>query len=121
MPHTDRLVFVYNARSGLLSAARDAVHKLLSPATYPCQLCALTYGAVSMDRAWADFIVALPLPVTFRYRDTATEWLPPDAALPVLLRVHEDAAAVLLSAEAIDGCETLTDLMAAVRAAIEGP
>ncbi len=121
MPQTDHLVFVYNARSGLLSAARDAVHKLMSPKTYPCQLCALTYGAVSMDRTWAKFITDLPLPVSFRYRDTASEWLPPDATLPVLLRVREGESAVLLSAEAIDGCETLTDLMASVRASTESP
>lgn len=31
----------------------DAAHKLISPATYSCSLCALTYGAVSMKRSWA--------------------------------------------------------------------
>lgn len=109
-----RLVFVYNAQSGLLSALKDGLHKALSPATYPCSLCALTYGAVSMKRTWADFIAALPMPVSFRYRDTATQWLAPDAPLPVLLAVDGDTATQLLSPEAIDACEDLEALMFAV-------
>ena len=118
MSDTAELVFVYNAKSGLLSAAKDAVHKALSPETYPCQLCALTYGAVSMNQTWAAFIGALPLPVSFRYRDTATRWLAPDAPLPVLLEVQGDSARELLGAAAIDACETLEALMAAVEAAV---
>lgn len=43
---TTTLIFVYNAKSGLISAFGDMVHKIVSPATYPCSLCALTYGAV---------------------------------------------------------------------------
>lgn len=114
-----RLVFVYNAQSGILSAAKDAAHKLLSPTTYPCRLCALTYGAVSMDRAWASFIANLPVPVSFAYRDTAARWLAPDTALPVMLSVSGDHAELRLSAEAINRCETLTDLMRAVETALE--
>ena len=118
MSDTPRLVFVYNARSGLLSAAKDAVHKLVSPGTYPCQLCALTYGAVSMDRTWATFITSLPIQVSFAYRDTATRWLPPGASLPLLLEVSGDHVQVRLGAEAINGCHTLADLIRAVETAI---
>ncbi|MGB0591911.1 MAG: hypothetical protein ACPGU1_19700, partial [Myxococcota bacterium] len=63
---------------------------------------------------WAEFIAALPMPVSFRYRDTATEWLAPDAPLPVLLAVEADTATELLSSEAINGCEDLEALMTAV-------
>ena len=111
---TPRLVFVYNAQSGLLSALKDGLHKALSPETYPCSLCALTYGPVSMKRRWANFVAALPVPVSFRYRDTATQWLPPDAPLPALLHVSGDSATQLLSAEAIDACGDLEALMMAV-------
>ena len=41
-----RLVFVYNANAGLVAGMLDSVHKVVSPATYPCSLCAVTYFAV---------------------------------------------------------------------------
>ena len=112
------LVFVYNAQSGLLSALKDGLHKALRPETYPCSLCALTYGAVSMKRPWATFIASLHVPVLFRYRDTARRWIPAGAALPLLLRVHDDDAEILLSAEDLDALETLDALMDAVRQVI---
>ncbi len=41
------LIFVYNANSDLFSTVTDFAHKILSPSTYQCQLCALTYGNFS--------------------------------------------------------------------------
>ncbi len=34
------LLFVDKANGGLMAGAFDLAHKLLSPATYPCRLCA---------------------------------------------------------------------------------
>ncbi len=59
---TTRLIFVYNADSGLLNAVKDAIHKAISPSTYPCRLCGLTFGAVRMKSAWKEFIDGLGLP-----------------------------------------------------------
>ncbi|MBJ6110230.1 hypothetical protein JAO73_14500 [Hymenobacter sp. BT523] len=64
-----RLLFVYNADTGLLPGLKDAFHKILSPATYPCALCAVTYGATSMRPEWRAFIKSLPVPVQFLHRD----------------------------------------------------
>ncbi|MBA3653170.1 MAG: hypothetical protein H0W70_03135 [Actinobacteria bacterium] len=47
----------------------DAAHKALSPSTYECDLCRVTYGLVRMKRAWRDFVRALPVPVVFLHRD----------------------------------------------------
>ena len=33
-----KLIFVYNANSGKLSAALDIAHKIISPSTYQCRL-----------------------------------------------------------------------------------
>ncbi len=46
---------MYNADSGILNALKDVAHKMLRPETYPCSLCALTYGAVSEKRKWREF------------------------------------------------------------------
>ncbi len=40
------LIFVYNADSGLLNAINDGILKIVSPSTYQCSLCSLTFGVV---------------------------------------------------------------------------
>lgn len=112
------LIAVYNADGGLLDAARDAVHKLVSPATYPCSLCALTYGAVSMRRVWRAFLDRLGMPVMFLYRDEFREDLDSrDLPLPVILLGGEtNPPEVLVSAAELDALPDLLALMALVEA-----
>lgn len=44
------LLFVYNADSSLFAQAKDYLHKTVSPDTYQCRLCQLTYPGMSMDQ-----------------------------------------------------------------------
>ena len=60
---------MYNADGGRLAGLKDMFHKILSPGTYPCSLCAVTYGATSMQPVWREFIRMLPVPVDFLHRD----------------------------------------------------
>ncbi|WP_086738266.1 hypothetical protein [Erythrobacter colymbi] len=110
------LIIVYNADGGLLNAARDAVHKLVSPANYPCSLCALTYGAVSMRGAWRAFLDRLGIPVLFLYRDEFREDLDSrDLPLPVILLGGEsDPPEVLVSAAELNALPDLPALIALV-------
>ncbi|MGB5227110.1 GTPase [Eudoraea sp.] len=50
-----RLIFVYNANSGLRNALLDGAHKALSPQTYQCNLCDLTFGLISEKETWKKF------------------------------------------------------------------
>jgi hypothetical protein len=63
------LLFVYNADSGLLNATVDFFHKIISPATYACSLCAVTYGKQGMRPDWREFVAELPVKTTFLHRD----------------------------------------------------
>lgn len=75
-PDDTRLLFVYNADSGLLNALKDALHKALAPDTYGCSLCATTYGAVSMKAEWREYVERLPYPAIFLHRDELRRDLP---------------------------------------------
>ena len=63
------LVFVYNADSGILNLMKDIAHKLLSPSTYPCSLCDLTYSAFGESKSWVRFRKALPVSQQYLHID----------------------------------------------------
>ena len=63
------LLFVYNADGGVVERTLDYLHKLSSPSTYACSLCALTYGPLGMRSRWRDFVERQPYKVRFLHRD----------------------------------------------------
>lgn len=113
-----RLILVYNADSGLLNAVKDAVWKVVRPATYPCSLCALTYGWVSMHGRWRRFLGQLPQAKVFHHRDDFALAFP-GLAIPlpaILLAEGEAPPQVLVSAAELDALPNLEALIALVAA-----
>jgi hypothetical protein len=106
------LVFVYNADSGVFNAMTDAAHKIFSPRTYACNLCALTYGAVQMRGEWREFLDGLGLPLEFLHADElAARYGLNDVPLPaVFTKGGGGGLSVLLSADSINACRTLDEL-----------
>jgi hypothetical protein len=111
-----RLILVYNADSGVLNMVKDAVWKVVRPSTYPCSLCALTYGWVAMHGQWRRFLDGLPHAKVFHHKDDFAVAFPSVAvALPVVLLAQGDGAPqVLVSASELDALPDLTALIAVV-------
>lgn len=110
---THSLIFVYNAERGFFPTLKDIAHKLLSPATYPCQLCAVTHGVIGMDSRWREFISAFPGELEFLHR---SEYLSrtdlPKVSLPVIFEKLGDATPrVLVTSEEISAIASATDLI----------
>ena len=106
-----RLLFVYNADSGVLNALKDLVHKNVSPKTYQCNLCALTFINVGMRGDWEEFIDGLGYPVEFLHRDELRGRAGvDDVCLPAVLRKDPVGASVLIPAEEINDLSTLDEL-----------
>jgi hypothetical protein len=63
------LILVYNAESGFFNIVKDGLHKIVSPSTCQCRLCALSFGTVRMKDEWRDFIGKLRIPTEFLHRD----------------------------------------------------
>ncbi len=105
------LVFVYNANSGLFNALMDMAHKILSPNTYPCSLCALTYGNFGMRREWRNFIDRLGTQVEFLHADELKDRYGVEAvALPAVFLEQGGELEVLVCKDALDACQTLSGL-----------
>jgi len=121
-PQRPRLILVYNADTGLIEALMHAVQKQFFPSTYPCSLCALTYGAVSMRGDWKRFWRSLDADVSFFHRDDFTESFPElgtggarEVALPsILLSEGGLEPRVLISNKELDAMADVDELMEAV-------
>lgn len=106
-----RLIFVYNARSGLFNALSDAAHKIFSPRTYQCNLCAITHSALGMRREWREFLDGLGVPLEFLHADELkARYGVSGVPLPAVFRGGGAGVEVLIDAESINACRTTGDL-----------
>jgi hypothetical protein len=94
------LIFVYNAEAGIVAGIMDSVHKIVSPATYACDLCAITYGLASMRSEWRNWLRTLDIPVQFFHRpDFRAAWPDATIVLPAILRERGGQLETLVSAD----------------------
>lgn len=105
------LVFVYNADSGVFNTLADAAHKIFSPRTYQCNLCALTHSAVGMRREWKRFLDGLDRPLEFLHADElkaryGVEGVP----LPAVFQRDGERLEELIGAASINACRTMDEL-----------
>jgi len=66
---TQKLIFIYNADSGLRNTIVDSAHKILSPDTYTCSLCDITFGAFTENSVWKKFRKETNLDMQFLHKD----------------------------------------------------
>jgi hypothetical protein len=105
------LVFVYNADSGVFNALADAAHKIFSPRTYACNLCALTHTALGMRGEWKSFLEGLGRPLEFLHADELrSRYRIEGVPLPAVFEKSEGGLRVLAGADAINACRTLDEL-----------
>ncbi len=103
-----KLIFVYNADSGLFNTLTDIAHKLFSPHSYPCTLCALTHSPVAMRGAWKAFIAGLDAECEFLHRDQfRTRYPTLEIPLPAVLYENGGDARLCLPADSINQCQEI--------------
>ena len=109
-----KLIFVYNADSGFISWLRDVSHKLMSPQSYECFLCALTHGTFREDARWKSFRKNSPIEMEFLHRDEFEEKFDMKEAYPVVLR-QNDGLEVVLSRSQLAHLSSVEDLIVTVK------
>lgn len=114
------LLFVYNADEGLFAAIGDAVHKVMSPATYACSLCAVSYGALRMRPDWRAYLQSLPFETRFFHRQDFKRAYPAlaELALPAILLDQGTGPRLLVEARTLDQVDQVDQLIATLRAAL---
>ena len=115
------LVFVYNADSGLFNTLTDVAHKIFSPRTYQCNLCALTHSAVGMRKEWKRFLDGLGGPLEFLHADELkARYGVKDVPLPAIFQSDGERLEVLVGANSINACWTMDDLKRLILEARDG-
>lgn len=105
------LIFVYNADSGLFNTMTDMAHKIFSPQTYSCNLCALTHSNFGMRKEWKHFIESLKLPVQFLHgNELKARYSAVSLSLPLVLIEEDEKIEVLVDSDAINGCRSIDEL-----------
>jgi hypothetical protein len=111
-----QLLFVYNADSGIFNTLADIGHKIFSPETYNCQLCALTHGHFRERDEWRAFVESLEVGCDFMHRDEfRRRWPDTRAELPAVFRLEASGPVTCLDAAAIRACQHLAELQSAIR------
>jgi hypothetical protein len=109
------LVFVYNADSGLFNTVADIAHKVVSPQTYQCNLCALTHSPFGMRKSWQGFLNGLEIPLEFLHADELqNRYHVKDIPLPAIFKKHDERLTLLVDSNSINKCVTLAELKALV-------
>ncbi len=85
-----KLIFVYNANSGLWNTIMDSLHKTASPDTYSCALCKLTYGVFTEVKEWKEFRQSFNGDMVFYHIDEFEKLYDPQTSYPVVLSEDED-------------------------------
>lgn len=107
-----KLLFVYNANSGLFSAVMDSAHKVLSPDTYECNLCKLTYGNFKAKKTWIDFLKVLNIEKTFLHKNDFEKKYPnKKISYPIILIEDNGNLEIFLDTEALNKVKELDELI----------
>lgn len=109
-----KLIFVYNADSGLLNTLMDIGHKIIEPETYTCNLCNLTFGNFSENQKWKEFRENTDIEMEFLHRDEFETKYEMKLPCPVILKGSEPPA-VAIPKEQLEKFKSLDELIKAVK------
>lgn len=106
-----KVLFVYNADSSLEHKVFDFLHKAVSPNTYQCSLCSITYGTFTIKKDWKEFISSLSVPVEFLYRNEFRRYYPGHQInYPAVLLTEDNKVREIIGAKELEQLE-LEELM----------
>ena len=110
-----KLIFIYNAHSGKLNALLDTAHKIFSPDTYECNLCALTFDHFSENKKWKAFRESSTIEMEFLHIDEFNKVYASKFGykftFPIVLIENKGELEVFISTEKINTIKTTEELM----------
>ncbi|MBT8184784.1 MAG: GTPase [Eudoraea sp.] len=110
-----KLLFIYNANSGLRNMFLDGAHKILSPKTYECNLCDITFGAFTENKQWKKFRRGSKMEMEFLHKDEfKTQYASKfgySFDFPIVLGVSSNGIEVVVSPEELNALRKAEELI----------
>ncbi|MGF1555452.1 GTPase [Paucihalobacter sp.] len=111
-----KIIFVYNAKSGLKHSVLDSVHKIISPSTYPCNLCALTHDTFSEKSLWREFQKDFLIEMRFLHSDEfESSFHSEQFQYPTILQLENNTLIEIISSEEINNMKDLQALIHGIK------
>ncbi|WP_276165645.1 GTPase [Zobellia alginiliquefaciens] len=114
-----KLVFIYNANSGLKSSLLDSAHKILSPSTYDCNLCDITFGVFTENKVWRKFREETDLEMEFLHKDEYQKQYASKFGnkftFPIILAQTSDDLQVFVGTEEMNAIESSESLVKVIQ------
>lgn len=116
---TSKLVFIYSANSGTINGLMDLAHKTISPTTYKCNLCKVTYDFASQNQEWKKFLGTLDHEVEFLYKDQLEKYSEIDKKrLPAVYYTFGDEVRILIDNKGLDKVLSVNELIELIKSEI---
>lgn len=110
-----KLLFIYNANSGKTSGLLDALHKSVSPKTYNCNLCGITYGFFKENKTWKNFREASDLQMEFLHLDEFRKGYASKFGykftFPIVLSANQNELEIFISTEELNSLKDADELI----------
>ncbi|MGK7884236.1 MAG: GTPase [Crocosphaera sp.] len=107
-----KIIFVYNANSGLMNTVLDIGHKIISPDTYECNLCGITYGVLTENKEWKAFRESSNDELEFLHKDEFEEKYQQVRDYPIVLVSNKNnELSEVLDKDELNKMQTAKDLI----------
>ena len=116
----NEIVFIYNAKSGTVNSLIDWAHKIISPDTYECSLCSLTYDNFGKRVEWSTFLREIKVKSSFIYKDHVMDNQKlKDVSLPCAYLKKSNDIKLLISSDEMNTYKNLEELIVSLRKKLE--
>jgi len=107
-----KIIFVYNANSGFVNSMLDIGHKVISPKSYECNLCNMTYGVVSEREEWKKFRESSKDDLEFLHKDEFEIKYKEKREYPIILKINvENRLDELISKDDLNKMKNVNELI----------
>ena len=117
-PTKPKIIFVYNADSGVFNLLSDIAHKIFSPQTYECNLCAITHSNFGMKKEWKEYLDSLDNPLEFLHADEFKDKYDQEQVkLPAIFIEENNSLKQIADAAQINQSQSIEDLKSIINQA----
>ncbi|RKR07795.1 hypothetical protein CLV91_2978 [Maribacter vaceletii] len=115
-----KLILVYNANSGWHNSVIDSFHKVMSPKTYNCNLCAITFGIFSENEIWKKFRIETNIEMQFLHKNEFLKAYKTKEKydFPMVFKSEDNEIEIVLKSQELNALKTPQDLINLIKSNI---